>query len=84
MPRPPPHQVVFSTETSPIHPSTQPHPLTPLPQVVFSTETLAAGINMPARSTVVTVLSKRGDRGIEPLSASALLQMAGRAGRRWG
>ena len=29
-----------------------------------------AGINMPARSTVVSVLSKRGSRGIEPLSAT--------------
>ena len=33
-------------------------------------------------SQVVTVLSKRGDVGIEPLTASSLLQMAGRAGRR--
>mmetsp|Transcript_13401 Transcript_13401/g.42909 ORF Transcript_13401/g.42909 Transcript_13401/m.42909 type:complete len:128 (-) Transcript_13401:291-674(-) len=45
-------------------------------KVVFATETLAAGINMPARTTVVTTLSKRGDRGVEPLAASALLQMA--------
>jgi hypothetical protein len=51
-------------------------------KVVFATETLAAGINMPCRTAVVTALSKRGDAGIEPLGASALLQMAGRAGRR--
>jgi superfamily II RNA helicase len=51
-------------------------------QVVFATETLAAGVNMPARSTVITVLSKRGDNGISPLMTSQLLQMAGRAGRR--
>jgi superfamily II RNA helicase len=37
---------------------------------------------MPARSTVITVLSKRGDNGISPLMTSQLLQMAGRAGRR--
>ena len=44
-------------------------------RVVFATETLAAGINMPARSTVVSVLSKRGSQGIEPLSATQLLQV---------
>jgi superfamily II RNA helicase len=37
---------------------------------------------MPARSTVVSVLSKRTDRGVGPLSVAQLLQMAGRAGRR--
>ena len=37
---------------------------------------------MPARSTVVSVLSKRGSRGIEQLSATQLLQLSGRAGRR--
>ena len=51
-------------------------------RAVFATETLSAGINMPARCTVVTNLAKRGDNGIEPLAASNLLQMAGRAGRR--
>lgn len=53
-----------------------------LVKVVFATETLAAGINMPARTTVVTALSKRGDSGIVALTSSELLQMAGRAGRR--
>ena len=48
----------------------------------FATETLAAGINLPARSVVINSLSKRGDAGNMPLSASAVLQMAGRAGRR--
>ena len=53
-----------------------------LVKVVFATETLAAGINMPARSTVIASLSKRTERGHRPLMASEFLQMAGRAGRR--
>jgi len=52
-------------------------------KVVFATETLAAGINMPARSTVVTALSKRSrSEGIQRLTPNEFLQMAGRAGRR--
>lgn len=51
-------------------------------KVVFATETLAAGINMPARTTVITSLSKRTDIGHRNLHASEFLQMAGRAGRR--
>ena len=52
--------------------------------VVFATETLAAGINMPARTTVVCSLAKRGGDGssMSLLGTSDLLQMAGRAGRR--
>ena len=53
-----------------------------LVKVVFATETLAAGINMPARSTVIASLSKRTERGHRPLMGSEFLQMAGRAGRR--
>ena len=53
-----------------------------LVKVVFATETLAAGINMPARSTVISTLSKRTERGHRPLMGSEFLQMAGRAGRR--
>ncbi len=51
-------------------------------KVVFATETLAAGINMPARSTIISTLSKRTENGHRPLSGSEFLQMAGRAGRR--
>jgi len=51
-------------------------------KIVFATETLAAGINMPARTTVISSLSKRTDRGHRLLTASEFLQMAGRAGRR--
>lgn len=53
-----------------------------LVKVVFATETLAAGINMPARTAVISSLSKRIDSGRRPLSSNELLQMAGRAGRR--
>ncbi|MBC7476438.1 MAG: DEAD/DEAH box helicase [Candidatus Sericytochromatia bacterium] len=51
-------------------------------KVVFATETLAAGINMPARTSVISTLSKRGDFGHEILSANSFMQMTGRAGRR--
>ncbi|WP_448525142.1 DEAD/DEAH box helicase [Parathermosynechococcus lividus] len=51
-------------------------------KLVFATETLAAGINMPARTTIISTLSKRTDSGHRLLTASEFLQMAGRAGRR--
>ena len=51
-------------------------------KVVFATETLAAGINMPARTTVISSLSKRTENGHRLLSSSEFLQMSGRAGRR--
>ncbi|MDY6803861.1 MAG: DEAD/DEAH box helicase [Cyanobacteriota bacterium] len=51
-------------------------------KVVFATETLAAGINMPARTTVISSLSKRTDDGHRLLKPSEFLQMSGRAGRR--
>lgn len=53
-----------------------------LVKVVFATETLAAGINMPARTSVIASLTKRSDSGRVQLSSNELLQMAGRAGRR--
>ncbi len=51
-------------------------------KVVFATETLAAGINMPARTTVISSVTKRDDAGHRELTASEFLQMSGRAGRR--
>lgn len=51
-------------------------------KVVFATETLAAGINMPARTTVITAISKRTADGHRILTPSEFLQMSGRAGRR--
>ncbi|MCC2670562.1 MAG: DSH-like protein, partial [Armatimonadetes bacterium] len=53
-----------------------------LVKVVFATETLAAGINMPARTTVLSSITKRSDEGHRTLTASEFLQMSGRAGRR--
>ena len=54
-----------------------------LMKVIFATETLAAGLNMPARTTVICSLAKRGNGGImNPLETANTLQMAGRAGRR--
>ena len=54
-----------------------------LMKVVFATETLAAGINMPARSTVICSMAKRGNNAsMNLLETANLLQMAGRAGRR--
>ncbi|XP_029118558.1 DExH-box ATP-dependent RNA helicase DExH15 chloroplastic isoform X2 [Elaeis guineensis] len=53
-----------------------------LVKVVFATETLAAGINMPARTAIISSLSKRTEAGRTLLSPNELFQMAGRAGRR--
>lgn len=50
--------------------------------VVFATETLAVGVNMPARSVVIEKLTKfAGDRH-ETLSPGQFTQLTGRAGRR--
>ena len=51
-------------------------------KVVFATETLAAGINMPAKTTIISNLGKRGDTGHKNLTSNEFLQMSGRAGRR--
>jgi len=52
-------------------------------KLVVATETLAAGINMPARTTIISALARRrGEQGVAPLKHNELLQMAGRAGRR--
>ncbi|MBL8149289.1 MAG: hypothetical protein JNN15_05120 [Blastocatellia bacterium] len=51
-------------------------------RAVFATTTLAAGIDMPARSVVITASSLRSDEGHRDLKAFELAQMTGRAGRR--
>ena len=49
---------------------------------IFATSTVAAGVDFPARTVVVTNADTRGNDGWRPLQASELQQMTGRAGRR--
>lgn len=51
-------------------------------KVVFATETLALGINMPARSVVLENLSKFNGESHEVLRPGDYTQLTGRAGRR--
>ncbi|HTT86585.1 MAG TPA: helicase-related protein, partial [Acidimicrobiales bacterium] len=51
-------------------------------QVVFATETLALGINMPARSVVMERLTKVRAHGRSSLTSGEYAQLTGRAGRR--
>lgn len=53
-----------------------------LMQVVFATDTLALGVNMPARTVVVGRMSKWDGRRRRVLLPNEFQQMAGRAGRR--
>ncbi len=53
-----------------------------LVRVVFATETLALGINMPARSVVLEALSKFDGEGHAMLGPGDFTQLTGRAGRR--
>src|SRR5256886_16778926 len=49
---------------------------------IFATATVAAGVDFPARTVVVTCADRRSARGWQSLTASELQQMTGRAGRR--
>jgi superfamily II RNA helicase len=49
---------------------------------LFATSTVAAGVDFPARTVVVTNADTRGNDGWRALTASELQQMTGRAGRR--
>lgn len=51
-------------------------------RVVFATETLAVGVNMPARSVVIEKLTKFTGDHHESLSPAQYTQLTGRAGRR--
>ncbi len=51
-------------------------------KLVFATDTLALGINMPARSVVLDKLDKWNGETHELLSAGEYTQITGRAGRR--
>ncbi|MEX1007496.1 MAG: DEAD/DEAH box helicase [Acidimicrobiia bacterium] len=53
-----------------------------LAKVVFATETLALGINMPARSVVIEKVSKFTGERHEFLTPGEYTQLTGRAGRR--
>jgi ATP-dependent RNA helicase HelY len=53
-----------------------------LVKVVFATETLAVGINMPARSVVIEKLSKFSGEHHTFLTPGEYTQLTGRAGRR--
>jgi len=51
-------------------------------RAVFATETLALGINMPARTVVIEKLDKWNGEAHAPLTAGEYTQLTGRAGRR--
>ena len=53
-----------------------------LVKVVFATETLALGINMPARTVVLDSLTKYDGEGHVLMGPSDYTQLTGRAGRR--
>lgn len=49
---------------------------------IFATSTVAAGVDFPARTVVVTNTDARSSQGWRQMTASQLQQMTGRAGRR--
>ena len=53
-----------------------------LVRAVFATETLALGINMPARTVVLEKLEKYNGEARVPITAGEYTQLTGRAGRR--
>lgn len=53
-----------------------------LVRLVCATTTLAAGLDVPARTVVLSTLYRHGPVGPEPLTPTEFHQMTGRAGRR--
>ncbi len=51
-------------------------------RLVYATETLALGINMPARTVVIERLTKVREHGRSSLTSGEYAQLTGRAGRR--
>ena len=51
-------------------------------KAVFATETLALGINMPARTVVLEKLIKFNGEALVPITPGEYTQLTGRAGRR--
>ena len=52
-------------------------------RVVYATETLALGINMPARTVVIERLTKMREHGRSALTSGEYAQLTGRAGQAW-
>ncbi|MCB0319260.1 MAG: hypothetical protein KDD56_10935, partial [Bdellovibrionales bacterium] len=51
-------------------------------RMLVATGTVAAGVDFPARTAIITAHSKRGAEGFRVLTSSEFQQMSGRAGRR--
>lgn len=51
-------------------------------RLMVATGTVAAGVDFPARSVIVTAHSRRGNEGFVNFTPSEFQQMSGRAGRR--
>ena len=51
-------------------------------RLLIATGTVAAGVDFPARTVIITAHSKRGAGGFNVLTSSEFQQMSGRAGRR--
>jgi len=51
-------------------------------RLLIATGTVAAGVDFPARTVVITAHSKRGSEGFNVLTSAEFQQMSGRAGRR--
>lgn len=51
-------------------------------KVLVATGTVAAGVDFPARTVIVTAHTRRGSEGYQKFSSSEFQQMSGRAGRR--
>lgn len=51
-------------------------------RILVATGTVAAGVDFPARTVVITAHSRRGAEGFVSLTAAEFQQMSGRAGRR--
>jgi ATP-dependent RNA helicase HelY len=51
-------------------------------RVLVATGTVAAGVDFPARTVIITAHTRRGTEGYQKFSSSEFQQMSGRAGRR--
>src|SRR5690606_25756804 len=51
-------------------------------RILVATGTVAAGVDFPARTVMITAHTRRGAEGYQKLTSSEFQQMSGRAGRR--